>query len=178
MPGLPRKSTVKQFRRLMKKSGKAKTNKAAGGSDPSSRKIATYEQFCLMREAIDPYGEEDWEESWIGEVKDFYDLAYNQIDWNSINYELLFTKDPVAIELLRDENGELVEDDDFYFGLFFNNLEEVSLKVRYLRPTGQPGTPWHKSTFNGEVNINDRYGKISIFKKLKKVINSIKYHHD
>jgi hypothetical protein len=44
MPGLPRKSTVKQFRKLMKKSGKAKTNKASGGSDPSARKIATYEQ--------------------------------------------------------------------------------------------------------------------------------------
>jgi hypothetical protein len=65
MPGLPRKSTEKQFRKLMKKSGKSKTNKKYGGSDPSSSKIATYEQFCLLKELkhidIDPYGEENWE---------------------------------------------------------------------------------------------------------------------
>ena len=72
MPGLPRASTARQFKKLMKKSGKAKTNKAAGATDPSSRKIATYEQFVLMREQagnedVDPYGEEfkesvGWEE--------------------------------------------------------------------------------------------------------------------
>lgn len=45
MPGLPRKSTVKQFKKLCKKSGKSRTNKSSGGSDPSTRKIATYEQF-------------------------------------------------------------------------------------------------------------------------------------
>lgn len=50
MPGLPRASTAKQFKKLMKKSGKARTNKASGATDPSTRKIATYEQFCLMRE--------------------------------------------------------------------------------------------------------------------------------
>lgn len=65
MPGLPRKSTVKQFKKLMKKSGKAKTNKAAGATDPSARKIATYEQYCLMREGheLDPYGEEIWNDT-------------------------------------------------------------------------------------------------------------------
>lgn len=48
--GLPRKSTVKQFRKLMKQSGKSKTNKSAGAIDPSSKKIATYEQFCGINE--------------------------------------------------------------------------------------------------------------------------------
>jgi len=52
MPGLPRKSTAKQFKKLMKRSGKARTNKASGGSDPSTRRISTYEQFVNMTEAI------------------------------------------------------------------------------------------------------------------------------
>jgi hypothetical protein len=55
MPGLPRKSTVRQFKKLMKKSGKARTNKASGGSDPSTHRIATYEQFCIMKEGIKWY---------------------------------------------------------------------------------------------------------------------------
>ena len=45
MPTLPRKSTVKQFKDLMKKSKQSRTNKSYGGNDPSKRKIATYEQF-------------------------------------------------------------------------------------------------------------------------------------
>lgn len=49
MPGLPRKSTVKQFKKLMKKSGKFRTNKTCGGNDPSKRKIATYEQFLILK---------------------------------------------------------------------------------------------------------------------------------
>lgn len=49
MPGLPRASTAKQFRKLMKKSGKARTNKSSGGTDPSTRRIATYEQYCLIK---------------------------------------------------------------------------------------------------------------------------------
>lgn len=65
MPGLPRKSTALQFKKLMKKSGKARTNKKSGGIDPSTRKIATYEQYFLMKEKqqfseLDPYGEEEW----------------------------------------------------------------------------------------------------------------------
>lgn len=51
MPGLPRKSTANQFKKLMKKSGKSKTNKSTGGKDPSSRKISTYEQFISLYEA-------------------------------------------------------------------------------------------------------------------------------
>lgn len=51
MPGLPRKSTVKQFKKLCKKSGKSRTNKSSGGVDPSTRRIATYEQFHLMKES-------------------------------------------------------------------------------------------------------------------------------
>lgn len=51
MPGLPRKSTANQFKKLMKKSGKSRTNKSSGSTDPSTRKIATYEQYCLMKEA-------------------------------------------------------------------------------------------------------------------------------
>ena len=45
MPGLPRKSTIKQFKRLMKKSEKSRTNKSFGSKDPSLRRIDTYEQF-------------------------------------------------------------------------------------------------------------------------------------
>jgi len=51
MPGLPRKSTKKQFLNLMKKSGKSKTNTAAGAYKPSSnistveRKVFSYQQF-------------------------------------------------------------------------------------------------------------------------------------
>jgi len=52
MPGLPRKSTVKQFKKLMRKSGKSRTNKAVGGCDPSTKKIATYEQYFAMKESV------------------------------------------------------------------------------------------------------------------------------
>lgn len=52
MPGLPRKSTAKQFKKLMKSSGKARTNKSSGASDPSTKKISTYEQFCSMNEGL------------------------------------------------------------------------------------------------------------------------------
>jgi hypothetical protein len=52
MPGLPRASTVKQFKKLMKKSGKSRTNKASGGTDPSTKKIATYEQYFALKEAF------------------------------------------------------------------------------------------------------------------------------
>jgi hypothetical protein len=55
MTGLPRASTAKQFKKLMKKSGKSRTNKSSGGSDPSSHKIATYEQFCKLQEQIKWY---------------------------------------------------------------------------------------------------------------------------
>jgi hypothetical protein len=50
MPGLPRKSTARQFKKLMGKSGKSRTNKSSGGSDPSRKKIATYEQFVSLLE--------------------------------------------------------------------------------------------------------------------------------
>lgn len=50
MPGLPRKSTVSQFKKLMKKSGKSRTNKSSGATDPSTRRIATYEQFVTLLE--------------------------------------------------------------------------------------------------------------------------------
>lgn len=52
MPGLPRKSTTKQFKKFMKVSGKARTNKSSGATDPSTRKISTYEQFCNMNEGL------------------------------------------------------------------------------------------------------------------------------
>ena len=50
MPGLPISSTARQFKKLMKKSGKARTNKKSGVTDPSTRKIATYEQYCRLLE--------------------------------------------------------------------------------------------------------------------------------
>jgi len=61
MPGLPRKDTVKRFKKLMKKSGKARTNTKAGGHAPSNR-IATYEQYHKILEEI------SWWEK--GELKD------------------------------------------------------------------------------------------------------------
>jgi len=45
MPGLPRKSTSKQFSKLMKKSGKSKTNTKAGAYDTSKTKISTVEKI-------------------------------------------------------------------------------------------------------------------------------------
>ena len=50
MPGLPRKSTLKQFKNLIKKSKKSKTNTAYGGTDTSLKKISTYEQFINLNE--------------------------------------------------------------------------------------------------------------------------------
>jgi hypothetical protein len=50
MPGLPRKSTAKQFKKLMGKSGKSRTNRSSGGVDPSRKKISTYEQFISLLE--------------------------------------------------------------------------------------------------------------------------------
>lgn len=52
MPELPRKSTAKQFKKLMKASGKSRNDKSSGASNPSTRKISTYEQFCTMNEGI------------------------------------------------------------------------------------------------------------------------------
>ena len=45
MPGLPRKSTKSQFNKLMKKSGKSKTNTMAGATDTSKNTISTKENF-------------------------------------------------------------------------------------------------------------------------------------
>ena len=45
MPGLPRKSTKNQFSKLMKKSGKSKTNTMAGATDTSKNSISTKENL-------------------------------------------------------------------------------------------------------------------------------------
>lgn len=45
MPGLPRKSTKNQFLKLMKKSGKSKTNTMAGSTDTSKKSISTVERM-------------------------------------------------------------------------------------------------------------------------------------
>ena len=45
MPGLPRKSTKNQFTKLMKKSGKSKTNTMAGSTDTSKKSISTIERL-------------------------------------------------------------------------------------------------------------------------------------
>jgi hypothetical protein len=45
MPGLPRKSTKNQFAKLMKKSGKSKTNTMSGATDTSKKSISTIEKM-------------------------------------------------------------------------------------------------------------------------------------
>lgn len=45
--GLPTKDTKKRFKKLMKASGKSKTNTAAGATDTSKLKISTYEHRIL-----------------------------------------------------------------------------------------------------------------------------------
>lgn len=45
MPGLPRKSTKNQFSKLMKKSGKSKTNTMSGSTDTSKKPISTIERL-------------------------------------------------------------------------------------------------------------------------------------
>jgi hypothetical protein len=47
MPGLPRKSTKNQFSKLMKKSGKSKTNTKSGAYDTSKIKISTKEDLVI-----------------------------------------------------------------------------------------------------------------------------------
>jgi len=74
MPGLPRKSTAKQFKKLMRKSGKSRTNKSCGGKDPSTKRIATYEQFLSLLESDIIW----WENS---------DLTNSDDDNDSTDYE-------------------------------------------------------------------------------------------
>jgi len=47
MPGLPRKSTKKQFSKLMKSSGKSKTNTYSGATGINVNKISTKENKIL-----------------------------------------------------------------------------------------------------------------------------------
>jgi hypothetical protein len=49
MPGLPRKSTKTQFNKLLKKSGKSKTNTAAGAK-PVTKNISTVENMIIKFE--------------------------------------------------------------------------------------------------------------------------------
>jgi hypothetical protein len=46
MPGLPRKSTKNQFNKLLKKSGKSKTNNSAGAK-PVTKNISTIENMII-----------------------------------------------------------------------------------------------------------------------------------
>lgn len=48
MPGLPRKSTAKQFNKLLKASGKSKTNKQYGGRE-TTKKISTYGEHMITK---------------------------------------------------------------------------------------------------------------------------------
>lgn len=48
MPGLPRKSTAKQFNKLLKASGKSKTNKQYGGR-ATTKKISTYGENMITK---------------------------------------------------------------------------------------------------------------------------------
>lgn len=49
MPGLPRKSTKNQFNKLLKKSGKSKTNTSAGAT-PVTKNISTVENIIIKFE--------------------------------------------------------------------------------------------------------------------------------
>jgi len=172
MPGLPRKSTVKQFKKLMKKSGKAKTNKAAGGTDPSARKIATYEQYCLMREGhedLDPYGEEIWDER--NKVKELYDFIVERIDWN-FGYQLVYADDPLGFELLKEDGEELVEDKRNYFALFVDGLAG-NLYARY-NVKGDPKRAKTGPHRYQQGNVDIIEGRDGIFLILERVMKSIK----
>lgn len=62
MPGLPRKSTKKQFTNLMKKKGKRDK------SNVKTKTIATYEEFSKIQEGrhgIEVWGQNDGEEAMI-----------------------------------------------------------------------------------------------------------------
>jgi hypothetical protein len=174
MPGLPRKSTVKQFRKLMKKSGKFKTNKKVGGIDPSKRKIDTYEQYLLMRETInisdiDPYGEEDWEEDWREKVRGIFNFLQEQTgkECADLKYVLIFLDyDIIGIELLKeDENDELVEDEDFFFSLYFEN--KYGGMINKYKDKSDREKFWYP------VSVDD---KNFILNYLRKVLEYIKFH--
>lgn len=47
MPGLPRKNTKKRFSKLLKASGKSKTNTSAGATSINMRNISTKENRIL-----------------------------------------------------------------------------------------------------------------------------------
>lgn len=47
MPGLPRKDTKKRFSKLLKASGKSKTNTSAGAANINMSKISTKESRIL-----------------------------------------------------------------------------------------------------------------------------------
>lgn len=186
MPGLPRKSTVNQFKKLMKKSGKAKTNKASGGVDPTSRKIATYEQYFAMKENahndVDPYGEEEWDDvninEKLNEIHDWLSIRLTGIladeKEDKLNYELLkYEEAPLSVELLEDRGEDgLSENDEFFYGLYFNDLGNCWVNWRCLSDDR------YGTHLRSEYNINlygDEY-KNRAFDDFKRVIKSIIYH--
>ena len=186
MPGLPRKSTVNQFKKLMKKSGKAKTNKASGAVDPTTRRIATYEQYFAMKENahedIDPYNEEDWNETnAIDRAKEIHNwlsirltaLFAGKVEKEKdLGYELIISDEEIGIELLEIEDDELMENQGFYYGLFLNDKEEGWVNWRCL------SMDRHKTPLasNYYINISGDEYKNRAFDDFKKVITSIIYH--
>lgn len=181
MPGLPRKSTVKQFKKLMKKSGKAKTNKAAGATDPSSRKIATYEQYWLMKEMsndIDPYSEEIWIDKDLElETKKLHAWLVDKVKKWDDDYELIYAVDDglYTIELLKKDDDILDQDENFYFSVTLN-AEGANLYSIYLKPD-EDENDWETREYKKYgMDVDSEIDKNIMLKKLKLVIKNADYY--
>jgi hypothetical protein len=109
MPGLPRKSTVKQFKKLMKKSGKSKTNTKAGGHAPSNR-IATYEQYHSLLEEISWWKDGELED----DDEEFDSSSQGKIGFSLITEENLsvglkiYTSEKLPFGVISEINGYLI----------------------------------------------------------------------
>ena len=84
MPNLPTKDTKKRFLKLMKKSGKSKTNTMYGGIDTSKKKISTYdpghEKFIIK---FKDFINEEINQNLELDIKMYLKEHYPQEWWNS-----------------------------------------------------------------------------------------------
>jgi hypothetical protein len=120
---------------------------------------------------FDPYGEEIWDEEKF--IPEMYEWLSKQVDLSSLDYELIFDDKDNTIKLLKNENGNLKQDPEFYFSVYTTGGYDVKAYYYYLFP------------HNGEyilnrnelscVTIEDRK---SILRRLKEVLEYIKYRKE
>jgi hypothetical protein len=124
---------------------------------------------------IDPYGEEDWEDKWVEKMKEeikrigqMFEYLQNQAGdiYHELGYELIFIGEeyPVSIELLKEEDdGELLEDDTFFFGIYFDTYEDGNIVSKTDQDISRI-----------PIASNDPLFEYTCLRKLKNLLSAIK----